>query len=138
FTDRQVMLSSAAVASVGLFAGCLGPTFWGLVALWFLLGAAIAAVQTPMGRLLNRSVHPDERSGAFALQFSLSHACWLAAYGVAGWLPGGEASFVAFGTLGAAALGSVVMAAWVWRADDDVPRAESCGRVTGTSRCAER
>ena len=53
---------------------------------WFLLGAAYSLSVTPSGRLLRRSSHSDNRPAVFAAQFSLSHACWLIAYPLAGWI----------------------------------------------------
>jgi predicted MFS family arabinose efflux permease len=117
FTDRPIMLLSAGVAGATLLVGCLSPSFSLLLALWFVLGAAIAAIQTPIGRLLNRSVHAEGRPAVFALQFSLSHGCWLVAYGLAGWLPGGAAGTTTFAVLGGVTLLSALLAARVWRGD---------------------
>jgi len=120
--DRTIMLSASFGAGVVLFLGCLAPTFAGLLLLWFVLGAAIAAVQTPIGRLLNRSVHPEGRPGIYALQFSLSHGCWLVAYLLAGWLPGGAVSTLAFAVLGGLTLLSAILASQFWK--DDVAELE--------------
>ncbi len=57
-----------------------------LFVIWALLGIGYALVQTPSGSLLTRSAHPEDRPDLFAAQFSLSHACWLLAYPLAGWL----------------------------------------------------
>ena len=43
-----------------------------LLPLWLLLGVGYALVQTPSGRLLTRSCHPEDRPDLFAAQFSLS------------------------------------------------------------------
>ncbi len=60
---------------------------WGLLlATWTLLGVGYSATQTPSGRLLRRSAHAEDRPAVFAAQFALSHACWLIAYPLAGWL----------------------------------------------------
>ena len=50
------------------------------------LGAGASLIQTPAGRLLRRSCHEVDRPRVFAAQFALSHACWLIAYPLAGWL----------------------------------------------------
>ena len=57
-----------------------------LLPVWFVLGAANSAVLTPTGRLLRRSAHAEDRPALFAAQFALSHACWLVAYPLAGWV----------------------------------------------------
>lgn len=90
--ERRVMLGGAglltgATALVPL--ALAGATTAGLVAvgtLWAVVGLGWSAVQTPVGRIVRRSVRPDELPAAFAAQFSLSHACWLVTYPLAGWL----------------------------------------------------
>jgi hypothetical protein len=84
------------------------------------LGAANAAVLTPSGRLLRRSAHAEDRPAVFAAQFALSHACWLVAYPLAGWLGSGAglgATFAVLGILGAA---STILAARLWPTSDPV------------------
>ncbi|WP_235936940.1 hypothetical protein [Vreelandella azerica] len=66
--------------SASLFGGLLSPGFYGLLLLWFVLGAGASMVMTPTGRLLKQSCQADERPTLFAAQFSLSHACWLIGY----------------------------------------------------------
>ena len=55
------------------------------MALWFVIGAGSSLVQTPAGRLLRRSAREGDRPALYAAQFSLSHACWLVCYPLAGW-----------------------------------------------------
>jgi len=57
-----------------------------LLALWLLLGAATATILTPSSRLLRRNSTEQNRPGIFAAQFSLSHACYLLTYPLAGTL----------------------------------------------------
>ena len=52
--------------------------------LWFVLGLGYSLTQTPTGRLLRRSAHPEDRPAIFAAQFALSHACWIVTYPLAG------------------------------------------------------
>ncbi|MCG7284768.1 MFS transporter [Cellulomonas sp. ACRRI] len=92
-SERRVMLSGALALTVTLalvpVALASGPARAGLVAvgaLWFILGLGSAAVQTPVGRIIRRSVDREDLPAAFAAQFSLSHACWLITYPLAGWL----------------------------------------------------
>jgi H+ antiporter protein len=96
--DRALMLPAATVLGVTLlgFAAVIflstskpTPSNWiwpALLVTWIILGAGYSAVMTPSGRLLRRSAHAADRPAVFAAQFALSHACWLLAYPLAGWL----------------------------------------------------
>lgn len=97
--ERRVMLGGAALLTVGcavvplVLAAPAGVAVAGVCAAWVAIGAGWSAVETPVGRLVRRSVDRGDLHLAFAAQFSLSHACWLVTYPLAGWL----------GTLGLAA-----------------------------------
>lgn len=83
-SDRTVMLAGAAALVLGTAAGAMVPTYGILLILWLIIGFAYSVAQTPSGRLLRRSAHPEDRPAVFAAQFALSHACWLVAYPLAG------------------------------------------------------
>jgi len=84
--ERRVMLAGAWVTSGALLASPWVATTWpGLLLLWLLLGAGNGAMLTPAGRLLRRSAASADRPAVFSAQFSLSHACWLVTYPLAGW-----------------------------------------------------
>ncbi|MDQ3618476.1 MAG: MFS transporter [Pseudomonadota bacterium] len=92
-SDRRAMLSSALLMVLALLATTLlwtaAPKLVGwstLLPAWALLGMAYAGLVTPGGRLLRRSAQAADLPAVFAAQFSLSHACWLIAYPLAGWL----------------------------------------------------
>lgn len=75
-------LSLLAVSQEGNLA-----TQWILVLLlWFALGIATSMILTPSSRLLRRNSTEDNRASVFAAQFSLSHACYLVTYPIAGFL----------------------------------------------------
>ena len=121
--DRNVMLlggSGLAVIGFG-YGGLLGwaePGWGALLAVWALLGLANSAVMTPSGRLLRRSAHEEDRPAIFTAQFALSHACWLVAYPVAGWLGpwvGLEATLL---VLSLVAGGAVLLAARLWPGEE--------------------
>ncbi|MCE8525951.1 MFS transporter [Ruegeria pomeroyi] len=91
FSDRLVMLAGGiamAVTGLGLalWVALLGLTSGPLLLAWFLNGIGFASALTPSGRLLRRSAGPEDLPALFAAQFSLSHACWLLSYPLAGWL----------------------------------------------------
>lgn len=86
FPDRPVMLTGAVLLAIGLLAGSTVSVFVWLLPVWFLLGCSASLINTPTGRLLRRSAAEEDRPAYFAAQFSLSHACWLITYPLAGWL----------------------------------------------------
>lgn len=91
-----------------------------LLALWFVIGIGYAATQTPTGRLIRRSAHPEDRPALFAAQFALSHATWLLSYPLAGWLGTTAGMQVAFMAMAAIAACGVVAATRLWPQGDPV------------------
>jgi MFS family permease len=104
--DRPVMLLGGALMAAGVGLIGTGPGFPGMLPFWLLIGVGWSMVQTPAGRVVNRSSSAADRSAFFSAQFALSHACWLIFYPVAGqlgtrlgvqatalWLAGGIAAF---------------------------------------------
>lgn len=93
FGNRAVMLTGAgAVPPVMLVTTLLSfragedTGWWVLLGLWLLLGAATSAVLTPSARLLRDASDEATRPYVFTAQFSLSHACFILTYPVAGWV----------------------------------------------------
>ncbi|MEY7974038.1 MFS transporter [Saccharomonospora xinjiangensis] len=93
FPERRIMLTGSAalctgvVAAVALSSAHSGDWRWPAVVLvWAVIGAGTGLVLTPVGRVLRRSADEADRPAVFAAQFSLSHACWLLSYPIAGWL----------------------------------------------------
>ncbi|GEK80046.1 MFS transporter [Agrococcus baldri] len=90
--ERRVMLGGAVLLVLATAAAALAVTVPALpgavaiAALWLVVGLGWGGVETPVGRLIRRGVPAGELAPAFAAQFSLSHACWLLTYPVAGWL----------------------------------------------------
>jgi MFS family permease len=85
-----------------------------LLADWFVLGLAYSALATPAGRLLRRSSHEPDRPALFAAQFSLSHACWLLAYPLVGWLGARVGIAAALWAMAALAVLGVAAAIRLW------------------------
>ncbi|MCY0148893.1 MFS transporter [Hoeflea sp. G2-23] len=122
--DRSVMMAAGVLlalltlshAAYLLSDGLLG---WvGFLLAWGLSGVFYSAILTPSGRLLRISAHAEDRPALFTAQFTLSHACWLLAYPVAGWVGLRFGLPVAMALLGLMALAGVLMARAVWPADD--------------------
>jgi MFS family permease len=113
--DRRVMLHGGLVLAGGLALAGIVDGFTTLLGVWFALGLGLSAVQTPIGRIIVGSGRPEERPGLFAAQFSLSHACWLATYPIAGVLGSAIGVAAAAWILAAVAALAVVVAAYTWR-----------------------
>ena len=118
--DRPALLAGGALLAAGLLLGALAPGYLLLLPLWFLLGAGSSLVQTPAGRLIRRSCHEADRPALFSAQFALSHACWLIAYPLAGWLGGPGGLTTAFLLLGALAAAATALAWRLWPGRDPV------------------
>ena len=93
FGDRAVMLTGAALippalagAAAVMFLASPDAGWWPLLGLWFVLGAATSAIITPSSRLLRAASSEGTLPYVFTAQFSLSHACYLLSYPVAGWV----------------------------------------------------
>jgi MFS family permease len=123
--DRSVMLAGAGLAAATLLAlaawiAARGLGWPVLLSAWGLVGLSYAAILTPSGRLLRRSSHPEDRPALFAAQFALSHACWLVAYPLAGWLMTRAGAVPALCALGLLAVAGTLAAMRLWPADDPV------------------
>jgi H+ antiporter protein len=116
--DRTVMLGGIAVMLTGLGLGIVSGGFASLAALWFVMGIGYSTAQTPSGRLLRRSAHPEDRPALFVAQFALAHACWLLFYPLAGWLGAHQGMPVTFAVLCASSALSAVVAMKLWPAYD--------------------
>ena len=89
-----------------------------MLAVWFVVGLGWSLVQTPAGRVVNRSSSESDRPAYFSAQFALSHGCWLLAYPVAGQL----GAAIGIGTtamiMGGAVLVFGVLGAILWPKED--------------------
>src|SRR5690606_1245330 len=108
-----VMLTGA----TGLVPIALGATpatsLVAIAVLWVVVGLGWSAVETPVGRLIRRGVDRADLPSVFAAQFSLSHACWLLTYPLAGWLGLAGLSGAALWLAGIAAAATLAAArAW--------------------------
>ncbi len=125
--DRPVMLIGAALMVATVAATPLVTGLWGLMPLWAFIGFGFSLTQTPIGRILNRSAHPEDRPAVFAAQFALSHACWLVTYPLAGWIGAGfglNAAALALTGLGLASL-AVVLRLWPATDPSEVPHSHA-------------
>lgn len=118
-SDHQLMLVGAGLSSAALI-GAVGMTtsaasgrgdgaWWLLLPLWLAIGAGNSMISTPSGRLLARASDDSTRSSLYTAQFSLSHACFLLTYPLAGWI-GAESLTAAAAVLAAIAIAGGVAA----------------------------
>lgn len=120
--DRRVMLAGAAALPVGLLGALaltalpVGDATWPLLLVtWLFLGAATSLVLTPSARLLRRASDEDNRPAVFAAQFSLSHACFMITYPIAGIVGATWGLWAAAATLAVIGAAAAVAAALAWR-----------------------
>ena len=119
--DRPCMLAGGGLPVVGLLGGMLEPDLLMLILLWVLLGMGSSLVQTPAGRLIVRSSQQGDRPAYYAAQFALSHAGWLIAYPLAGWVGAGTSMTAAFALMALVAVVSLLAALLFWRRETDAP-----------------
>lgn len=131
--DRTVMLIGGAGLALGLLFASAASSFEALLACWFVLGIGLGLVQTPAGRLIQRSGSSEDRPALFAAQFSLSHLCWLVTYpfaGIAGEMIGLDHTAMLLALLAA---GATVSATYIWPRRR-LTRVTDSQRITDTSR----
>jgi MFS family permease len=117
--ERPLMLGASAALTILL--GLLSMLFFSgraswpiLLAGWFLIGIAYSFCVTPSGRLLRRSSGDQDRPALFAAQFALSHACWLVAYPLAGWIGEGIDQPAALAAMAAVSAVGTIAAFGMW------------------------
>ncbi|MEX0584936.1 MAG: MFS transporter [Natronospirillum sp.] len=116
--DRRVMLIGGGILISGLVLALPVHNLGWLLPVWAWLGAGFSTAQTPIGRLLTRSAHGEDRPALFAAQFSLSHAGWLAAYPLAGWLGSLVGMQITLTVLAGLALVALIAAIKLWPSND--------------------
>ena len=123
--DRQVMLTGGGILVAGLVLALpVGSLEW-LLPVWAWLGVGFSTVQTPIGRVLTRSSHAEDRPALFAAQFSLSHAGWLIAYPLAGWLGSSAGMTITLLILLGLALPALILASKLWPSLDPSERSHN-------------
>jgi MFS family permease len=117
--DRPVMLAGASFVTLATLCASFVTSFAALWAVWLVMGAGYSLALTPSGRLLRRSGRQADRPALFAAQFSLSHACWLITYPLAGWAGARLGLSAAAMLLTVIAILGVGLALWMWPASDE-------------------
>lgn len=122
WSQRTVMLTGGLLHVVAGLSILLPMDLWGYLCLWAAFGGAASLVLTPGGLMIARSAGSADRPALFAAQFSLSHAGWLLAYPLAGFLATRIGLEPALVLLSLMTLGFVALAARIWPATDPVCR----------------
>ncbi|MFH9727521.1 MFS transporter [Streptomyces sp. NPDC017254] len=143
--DRAVMTRAAFVLPGALGLLALGltvpPGDWSwpaLLVVWLVAGAAGSAVLTPGGRVVRGAVRSGDLPAVFAARFSLSHACWLLAYPLAGWLAATAGPAVSAAVLTVVALVGAVGAARLWPTEDPAPEEVAAASDPGSRQRGSR
>ncbi|WP_425656405.1 MFS transporter [Roseobacter sp. EG26] len=126
-SERSVMLAGAygfALAGAG-FAVLPAMPLPGLALVWLIFGATSSLVLTPGGLVITRSAVSEDRAAVFAAQFSLSHAGWLMAYPLAGWLGGLVSLEMSLLILCGAGAVVATIGMSIWPANDPLSRGHS-------------
>ncbi|MFD1846646.1 MFS transporter [Arthrobacter flavus] len=120
-TDRTMMASGGVVLALAIAAAAVvawtEQSWLLLLTLWTVLGAGTSMINTPSARLLRRAATDRTRNYLFTAQFSLSHACFIATYPIAGWVGAVWGQPAAAGVLAALATLGTVAALRLWPDD---------------------
>ena len=145
FGVQKTMLGGAVVIAAGLtlatlmgvLASASSTAWWMLLAAWVILGAGTSLINTPSSRLLVDASTPENRNLVYTAQFSLSHACFLVTYPLAGWL--GTVSLpLTAGVLLAVSVVAGGAAAMRWSRDRDRRVLEQAHRAGSSDRSDHR
>ncbi|WP_170327882.1 MFS transporter [Ruegeria arenilitoris] len=119
YKDRSVMLTGAAIGTLAMGVATVSfavtqVSLIGLTILWACVGFGYSTTLTPSGRLLTRSARPEDRPAVFAAQFTLSHACWLVLYPLAGWIMTTTNTATTLAVMSVVASPGLAAAALIW------------------------
>ncbi|MBP1117908.1 MULTISPECIES: MFS transporter [Nocardiaceae] len=120
--DRRLMLAGGVVVSLGTTGAVAlaalrpsGAAGWASLAVaWAVLGAGTSMISTPSARVITRDSDDGDRDELFTAQFSLSHACFLLTYPVAGWVGAEVSQVVAASVIAALATLAALGACRLW------------------------
>ncbi len=130
--DRSVMPAGTVMMALGLVVMSVGPDFVQLLSIWFVIGFGWSLVQTPAGRVVNRSSAVKDRDSYFSAQFALSHACWLLMYPVAGQMGQAIGIETTALVLGFVVVGFAVLGTFLWPRHDPLVIEHTHNSITHT------
>lgn len=123
-SDRTTMfIGTFGFAIAGAAFALLPPlNLQALCLIWVAFGTASSLTLTPGGLVITKSATSRDRPAVFAAQFSLSHAGWMIAYPLAGWLAGFTSLENSLLILSVICASVAIAALVVWPADDPQER----------------
>ena len=83
---KAIMLIGAFLTFIISFGSAFIQSYSELLLSWACFGFAATFILVPIGQLLREETNEKDRTAIFGAQFSLSHACWLIAYPLLGYL----------------------------------------------------
>tara|TARA_B110000438_G_scaffold2479_1_gene2580 strand:- start:2555 stop:3940 length:1386 start_codon:yes stop_codon:yes gene_type:complete len=86
FQDKTVIQIGIFIIALGLAFMSLEPKLIPALICWFFTGMGLSFSQIPVGKIVNMSSNPKDRTAYFSAQFALSHICWFFGYLAAGQL----------------------------------------------------
>lgn len=118
FPDRSLMALGGIILPLAITAAAViawtGQSWPLLLAVWVILGAGTSMINTPSARLLRRAATDNTRAYLFTAQFSLSHACFIITYPIAGWVGAAAGQSAAAITLAVLATVAALAALRLW------------------------
>ena len=86
FQDKIVIQTGIFIIALSLAFMSLEPSLIPALICWFFTGMGLSFSQIPIGKIVNMSSNPKDRTAYFSAQFALSHICWFFGYLAAGQL----------------------------------------------------
>ena len=86
FQDKIVIQTGIFIIALSLAFMSLEPSLIPALICWFFTGMGLSFSQIPIGKIVNISSNPKDRTAYFSAQFALSHICWFFGYLAAGQL----------------------------------------------------
>ena len=83
---KAIMLIGAFLTFIISFGSAFIQSYSELLLSWACFGFTTTFILVPIGQLLREETNEKDRTAIFGAQFSLSHACWLIAYPLLGYL----------------------------------------------------
>ena len=86
FQDKTVIQTGILIIALSLAFMSFEPSLIPALICWFFTGMGLSFSQIPVGKIVNMSSNPKDRTAYFSAQFALSHISWFFGYLVAGQL----------------------------------------------------
>ncbi|MEM7077846.1 MAG: MFS transporter [Pseudomonadota bacterium] len=119
YSPRTLLVGGNLLMASALAVGWMGVDWPILMAMWLCVGMGLGLVQTPVGSVIRSSCHERHRAAFFAANFALSHAGWLLAYLLAGYLGAAHNWPLTFALIASLPLGAALACAAIYPQPDE-------------------